>query len=92
MNETRRSTGRLPAASLALAALALLALLAACAGAPRAADATPAGSGDLGVVVGRASGTLTVVDTSAKAALGTIAELGDLSHASVVYARDGARA
>jgi len=67
------------------------ALLAGCAAAPAVAPVAM-GSGDLGVVVGRADGTLTVVDTSRKQALGTIAELGDLSHASVVYGRDGAHA
>jgi protein NirF len=71
----------------AFGALAGLVPLAGCASAP-----TGVGSGDLGVVVGRASGTLTVVNTSQKAALGTISGLGDLSHASVVYARDGATA
>ena len=47
------------------------------------------GTGDLGVVVEREQGSLRVVDTTARAALGTIAGLGDLSHASVVYGRDG---
>jgi protein NirF len=47
------------------------------------------GTGDLGVVVEREQGSLRVVDTSARATLGTIDGLGDLSHASVVYARDG---
>ena len=69
--------------------LGLAASLAACA----TAQAPPrAGSGDLGVVVGRASGTLSVVDTSQRSVLGRIDGLGDLSHASVVYARDGATA
>jgi protein NirF len=77
MNPRRRTT---------LAALGL-ALLGACASPP-----APEGTGDLGVVVGRASGTLTVVNTTRRQALGTIAGLGDLSHASVVYARDGAHA
>lgn len=63
-------------------------LLGACAGTPT----PPRGTGDLGLVVGRASGTLTVVNTSERAALGTITGLGDLSHASIVYARDGATA
>jgi protein NirF len=47
------------------------------------------GTGDLGVVVEREQGSLQIVDTTARTALGTIAGLGDLSHASVVYARDG---
>lgn len=70
-------------------------LVAACAAVgpaePTAAPAV-AGSGDLGVVVGRADGTLSVVDTSAKRVLGKISGLGDLSHASVVFGRDGATA
>ena len=71
----------------------LLALAASLAGSAAAqSSAPPVGSGDLGVVVGRASGTLTVVDTSQRQALGRIEGLGDLSHASVVYARDGATA
>ena len=77
------------------AAWPLVALaLAACAAAPPApATAGQAiGSGDLGVVVGRADGTLTVVETSRMRILGAIEGLGDLSHASVVYGRDGATA
>lgn len=54
-----------------------------------AATAAQRGTGDLGVVVGRADGTLTVIDTSARVALGTVRGLGDLSHASVVFGRDG---
>ena len=79
-------------AALGLAAAVLLPALAGCAGTPRAAAVEPVGSGDLGLVIGRATGTLTVVNTSTRSALGTIEGLGDLSHASVVYARDGARA
>lgn len=50
------------------------------------------GSGDLGLVIERESGSVAVLDTSARQMLGRIAGLGDLSHASVVYARDGAHA
>jgi protein NirF len=53
------------------------------------AQADVRGTGDLGVVVEREQGSLRIVDTTARSALGTIAGLGDLSHASVVYARDG---
>jgi protein NirF len=52
------------------------------------ACATPRGTGDLGVVVERASGTLQVVDTTARDVLGEVAGLGDLSHATVVFSRD----
>ncbi|MDR2240845.1 MAG: protein nirF [Zoogloeaceae bacterium] len=55
------------------------------------ACAAPAlrGTGDLGIVIERASGSLAVVDTSARAILGRVEGLGDLSHASAVYGRDG---
>ncbi|HJV69022.1 cytochrome D1 domain-containing protein [Ideonella sp.] len=46
------------------------------------------GTGDLGVVVERARGTLAIVDTSQRTLLGEVAGLGDLSHASVVFSRD----
>jgi len=71
--------------------------LSGCAGVPAAASVDPChtrakGTGDLGVVVLRASGELAVVDTSARTVLGRIAGLGDLSHASLVFSRDGASA
>lgn len=47
------------------------------------------GSADLGVVIERASGQLSLVDTSRREVYARIGGLGDLSHASVVYARDG---
>jgi protein NirF len=47
------------------------------------------GTGDLGVIVERASGRVQLVDTSTRASIGTVPGLGDLSHASVVYSRDG---
>ena len=50
------------------------------------------GSGDMGLVIERESGSIGVLDTSARTRLGTIEGLGDLSHASVVFARDGASA
>lgn len=55
------------------------------------ACASPAlrGTGDLGIVIERASGSVAVVDTSARAVLGRVEGLGDLSHASAVYSRDG---
>jgi len=49
----------------------------------------PRGTGDLGVVVERVSGRLQLVDTTAMAVLAPIDGLGDLSHASVVFSRDG---
>jgi len=47
------------------------------------------GTGDLGLVVERASGSVQVVETSAQTVLGTVSGLGDLSHASAVFSRDG---
>ncbi len=57
---------------------------------PSAAACT--GSGDLGLVIERARGTLAVVNTTNRSLLGEIEGLGDLSHASVVFGRDGATA
>ena len=58
----------------------------------RSVEASPAtlrGTGDLGVVIQRARGAVTVVNTSDRSLLGEITGLGDLSHASVVFSRDG---
>ena len=46
------------------------------------------GTGDMGVIVERASGGLLVVEHSSNSQLAAIEGLGDLSHASVVYSRD----
>jgi len=46
------------------------------------------GTGDLGIVVERASGSLQIVDTSARRSLGRVEGLGDLSHASAVFSPD----
>jgi len=53
---------------------------------------TPVGTGDLGVVIERARGTVAIVNTSTRTLLAEVSGLGDLSHASVVFARDGASA
>jgi protein NirF len=47
------------------------------------------GTGDLGVVIERASGRILIVESSGMSTLGSVDELGDLSHASVVFSRDG---
>lgn len=60
-----------------------MALLAGCANNP-----APRGTGDLGLVVERASSSMLLVETSGRTVLGRIEGLGDLSHASVVYSRD----
>ena len=47
------------------------------------------GTGDLGLIVERASGAVQVIETTGRTSLGRIADLGDLSHATVVFSRDG---
>ncbi len=71
---------------------ALVSLLAACAGSPSTSTPPTKGTGDLGVVVERARGTLAIVDTSERTLLAEVPGLGDLSHASVVFSRDGGSA
>ncbi len=63
--------------------LFLVLLLAGC------ASPTLRGTGDLGLVVERATGSVMLVETTKRTALGRIEGLGDLSHASVVFSRDG---
>jgi len=62
--------------------IVIISLLAAC-------NSSPRGTGDLGLIVERAAGRVIVVDTTDHVRLSTISGLGDLSHASVVYSRDG---
>ena len=66
--------------TLVLAAVTLVA-------SPLAADELR-GTGDLGVVIERAAGSVLVVDTSRRITLSRVEGLGDLSHASVVFSRD----
>lgn len=49
---------------------------------------SPVGTGDLGVVIQRAKGRVSIVNTSTREVLGEVEDLGDLSHASVVFSRD----
>ncbi len=75
---SRRPAG----AHLAALTVGLLALgLAGC--------ATVRGTGDMAVVIERAAGSVQVVETTHNRALGRVQGLGDLSHASAVYSRDG---
>ncbi len=46
------------------------------------------GSGDLGVAIERASGSIQIIEHSDMTSLAHITDLGDLSHASVVFSRD----
>ena len=52
------------------------------------ASAEPTATGDLGLVIERATGSVLLVDQSERAALARIEGLGDLSHASLVYSPD----
>ncbi len=45
-------------------------------------------TGDLGLIVERATGSLQLVETTGRTSLAKINGLGDLSHASIVYSRD----
>ncbi|TDX98207.1 protein NirF [Thiohalophilus thiocyanatoxydans] len=48
----------------------------------------PRATGDLGLVIERATGSVQIIDTGSRSAVARIDGLGDLSHASVVYSRD----
>jgi protein NirF len=58
------------------------ALLAGC------AQPVPRGTGDVGVIIERASGSLVVIETTTNTILSRVPGLGDTSHASVVFSRD----
>ena len=90
----RSQGGRLRTRLATLAAGVLLAGgVAGCAGGPGASGAPVLrGTGDLGVVIERATGSVQVVDNDARTSLARIEGLGDLSHASVVFSRDGRHA
>lgn len=47
------------------------------------------GTGDMGIVVERADGSVQVVEHTTNTSLASVPGLGDLSHASAVYSRDG---
>ena len=81
-----------PVSRRTLLALSSATALAACASKPALLIEPGRGSGDLGLVIERESGSIGVLDTTARTRLGTVSGLGDLSHASVVFSRDGALA
>ncbi len=60
----------------------LFSLLAAC------ASTNLRGTGDLGIVIERGSGSVRIIETTNVTVLSRVTSLGDLSHASVVYSRD----
>ncbi|NIC35536.1 protein nirF [Halomonas desiderata] len=55
---------------------------------PPALNGELRGTGDLGVVIERATGSVALVDTSARQVLRHVEGFGDLSHASVKFTRD----
>jgi protein NirF len=73
-----------------LQALAVAVLLLA-AGSPSAAELVSPlrGTGDLGIVIERAAGRVQIIDTTVGESIGVVEGLGDLSHASAVFSRDG---
>lgn len=86
----RTGTGRFgQVARAARQGLKWLALLALAAGMLAGCAAPLRGTGDLGVIIERAAGRMQVVETTGMTQLATVDGLGDLSHASVVFSRDG---
>ena len=71
--------------------LTILAIAAAAAAAPALTKAVdgPRGTGDLGIIVERAAGRVQIVETTGRTILARVEGLGDLSHASAVFSRDG---
>lgn len=57
-------------------------------GSPRA-EMVLRGTGDMGIIIERAAGSVQIIETTGRTALGRIEGLGDLSHASAVFSRDG---
>lgn len=53
---------------------------------PQKADVVA--TGDLGVIIERATGSVQIVNTTSQTSLARVTGLGDLSHASIVYSRD----
>ena len=66
-----------------------LLLTLACVGLAACSATALRGTGDLGLVVERASGRILLIETTGRSALGHVDGLGDLSHASAVFSRDG---
>ena len=75
----------------ALPALAALLVAAATVTTPALTKAVdgPRGTGDLGIIVERAAGRVQIVETTGRTLLARVEGLGDLSHASAVFSRDG---
>jgi protein NirF len=73
-----------------LVAVVLCLDLAGAAAAAELSAPTPVrGTGDLGIVVERAVGSVKIIETTGRTAIAAVDGLGDLSHASAVFSRDG---
>ena len=53
------------------------------------ADMVLRGTGDMGIIIERAAGSIQIIETTGRTSIGRIEGLGDLSHASAVFSRDG---
>ena len=60
-----------------------------CLGLAACSSVNQRGTGDLGLVIERASGSVVLVETTRRSEIGRVSGLGDLSHASAVFSRDG---
>lgn len=67
----------------------LLAVVAACGSTTVRQDSDLRGTNDLGLVIEREAGSIAIIDSMARRILGRVGGLGDLSHASAVFSRDG---
>ncbi len=76
----------------ALGALLVTSMMSGCSlmtpGATQSSGIEPQATGDLGVIIERATGTVQIVNTTDQRKLAQVSELGDLSHASIVFSRD----
>jgi protein NirF len=71
-----------------LTGLLILALGTVVAGTLLAQEPSLRGTGDLGIVIERATGSLLIIDSTTRTAINRVDGLGDLSHASAVFSRD----
>lgn len=69
-----------------LSAIVASSLLSGCASLTNSPQYIP--TGDLGTIIERADGAVSIVDTTDQVIKGRVTGLGDLSHASIVYSRD----
>lgn len=83
--DRQESTVRAELITIIVCSALVLTMLLAVAG---KAEAAPRGTGDLALVIERATGSLQVVETTGNSHLMRIEGLGDLSHASAVFSRD----